>query len=104
MSTSEIEFSRQIRAGILRTLYAHAQSGLAIGYCAGDLTGLLAGSVFGRDERLLASEITELEEVGQIRRLAGEDPPRWVIAALGKDFVRANFPWSAADKFSGCHK
>jgi hypothetical protein len=101
MSESDIEFSRQIRTAILRTLFVHSRAGLNIGYAACDLAGTLAGSIFGRDERLLAGEIADLLERGLIRPVEGAEPPRWVITARGKDFARANHPWGKVDEFTG---
>lgn len=99
-----VERARQIRQGILRILSVHDQVGMDLGYTASELSQLTAGDIFGADTAGTGAEIRDLVERTMIRKVDGTNPPRFVLTAAGRDFVRAKFPWSKVDPFSGGDK
>lgn len=99
---AKIEQSRVLRQAVLRVLYVHDESGLAIGYTAAELANLAApDSLLGSDADRVAGYVRELLDQKLIRRVEDTSPPRVLISAAGRDFCRAEFPWSEVDRFTG---
>ncbi|HOD79968.1 MAG: hypothetical protein BWX88_02680 [Planctomycetes bacterium ADurb.Bin126] len=96
-----VERSRHLRQSILRVLFIHADAGLEIGYTAAELSNLVADSIFGSDAAQTASQIRDLVELNLVRKDDESAPPRFLITVRGKDFARANYPWSKIDVYTG---